>query len=257
MRTAVFKLFLAVPTYVLVVLGLLLFISFKRRAAPRLRRWRYALVAAFVATYLIGTPAFSKAIAFHIEHTYEPRPIVNADRHPDNLILVLTGGWFRWVGNRVDLKISKDGWERLDAGVKLWQQIGGTILIVGAPSPDGSGNSIAAVMAAAARERGVPAAALMIESQSLDTHENIVYSLPTLEAHADHLWLVTSAIHMPRAMAVAKKSGLRPIPYPCFYTAPVGWTIDDLLPANEGAAGFEIAMHEWLGLLFYRIRGWA
>jgi len=140
--------FLALPFYVLCALGAVTFVAFTRKTAPRLRRWRYALAAAFVATFLIGAPAFGNALTLRIEQRYPPRTVTVADRHPDNLIVVLTGGWFRWVDGRVDVKISEDGWERLDAGVKLWRTIGGTMLIAGAPARDGSGLSVAAAMAA-------------------------------------------------------------------------------------------------------------
>ncbi len=257
MRYAISKVLLAVPTYLLIGLGFLIFASFRRTATRGLRRWRYLFVGLFIWAYVVGAPVFGNAITYRLEQRYEPRPVVNADRHPDNLILVLTGGWSRWDGKHSDLKISEDGWERLDAGIKLWQQIGGTILIVGAPAPDGSENSIAAVMALAARDRGVPASALLVEPKSRDTHENFVFSLTTLQAHGDHLWLVTSAIHMARAMAVAHRLGLHPIPYPCFYIASVGVHFVQWLPANDGPIAFQNAMHEWLGILFYRLRGWA
>jgi uncharacterized SAM-binding protein YcdF (DUF218 family) len=256
MRFLLARLLLAVPTYVLIAAAVVVVAAFRPRATPRLRRWRFVIAAGFAVAYLACTPAFSNALVLQLERQYEPRPVVSADRSPDNLIIVLTGGWFRKDGTRVEIKISEDGWERLDAGVKLWQQIDGTMLIAGAPAPDGSG-SVAGAMAEAAKARGVPASALIVEPNSLDTHENLAFSLPTLQAHADHLWLVTTASHMPRAMAVAKKLGLRPIPYPCFYKASVGNHLDRFLPDNSGPSLFEIAMHEKLGLWFYKFKGWA
>jgi uncharacterized SAM-binding protein YcdF (DUF218 family) len=257
MRSLIAELLLSVPFYALCALGVTTFRAFRARPTSRLRRWRYALVAGFILAYFVSSPAVGNAVINYVEHQYDPRPIASADRNPDNLILVLTGGWARWDGTQFDLKISEDGWERLDAAVKLWQQIGGTILIAGAPSPDGSGRSIAGAMADAVRARGVPDSAIKVEGQSRDTHENLTYSLPLLQAHADHLWLVTSALHLPRAMAVATKLGLRPIPYPCFYRASAASEFEDWVPANDGPVAFETGMHEVIGMVFYRLRGWS
>jgi len=255
MRGIIFELLLSVPFYALCFLAWTTIRAFRAKPASKLRRWRYAFIALFVGLYLASAPALSNAFYGALEHTYEPRQIVEGDRHPDNLILVLTAGWLRWDGTRYDLKISEDGWERLDAGIKLWKQIGGTILIAGAPAPDG--RSIAGVMADAARERGVPDSAIKVEPGSRDTYENLANSQPLLQAHRDHFWLVTSALHLPRAMGVARKFGLHPIPYPCFYQASAATGFQNWLPANDGLVTFETAMHEVFGMMFYRMKGWS
>ncbi len=67
--------------------------------------------------------------------------------------------------------------------------------------------------------------------------------------------LVTSALHMPRAVAVAHKLGLEVLPYPCDFRAeaPGKWQL--WVPSNEGAAALEGALHEVLGLWAYRWSG--
>jgi uncharacterized SAM-binding protein YcdF (DUF218 family) len=256
MRSLVEGIVLAFPFYVLCVLGVLTYRAFRRWSSPGLRRWRYLLALIFLGTLVVSTPACGNAVARRIESRYPPRVATVADRHRDNLIVVLTGGWFRRDGDRIDIKISEDGWERLDAGIKLWQEIGGKLLIAGAPARDGSGRSVAGVMADAAQARGVPNDAILVESQSRDTYQNLAFSLPLLEKHRDHLWLVTSALHLPRAMGVAQKLGLQPIPYPCFYRASRGFSPVSWLPNNEGPEALERALHEELGMLLYRLRGW-
>jgi len=256
MRSVLGGLVVSLPFYGLCGLGLAVAATFKRGASPRLRRWRYILIAGFIGTLLVGAPAFSNALIYRLENRYMPPVVRESDRHPENLIVVLTGGWFRQDGARLDVKISEDGWERLDAGVKLWGRIGGTLLFAGAPAPDGSGRSVAGAMADAARARGVPSAAVAVEPNSRNTYENILFSLPRLQAHREHLWLVTSAVHIPRAMGVAARQGLQPTAYPCFLRASPNAPLRDWLPSNQGPAAFEIAMHEQLGMLWYRLRGW-
>ena len=65
--------------------------------------------------------------------------------------------------------------------------------------------------------------------------------------------LVTAAYHMPRSMALFKKLGLHPIAAPTnFLVKEKDWF--DIL--NEKALlNFEVALHEYIGLLWYSIKG--
>lgn len=256
MPSTLVGLFLAMPFYVLCGFGLAFALSFRRGRAAWSWRRRGVLVAGFIATYLIGAPAFANALIHRIEHRYAPRVALDSDRHPDNLIVVLSAGWYRWRPGGGETKMSEDGWERVDAGVKLWRRIGGTLLMAGAPAPDGSDRSAAEAMADVARALGVPPSVVLVEPNSRNTYENFAFSAARLREHRGHLWLVTSALHMPRAMAVAARLGLDPVPYPCFYRAHDLTPRSFWLPSNAGPALFDDAMHEQLGMILYRWRGW-
>lgn len=251
------SLLLALPFYVLCGLGLALAFSFRRSSARRSWRWRACLAAGLAATYFVGSPAGPNALMWGIEHRYSPPIVRESDRHPDNLIVVLSAGWFRWRRVGGETKMSEDGWERVDAGVKLWRRIGGTLLLAGAPAPDGSDVSAAEAMAAVASAFGVPPGALRVETRSRDTYENFTFSAATMREHRGHVWLVTSALHMPRAMAVAARLGLDPVPYPCFYRAHDVTPGQFWRPSNKGPALFDDVMHEVVGMIYYRWRGWA
>src|SRR5262245_61816384 len=106
MRAIVEGLLLALPFYLLCGFGVATFVAFRRQTAPWLRRWRYLLAAAFVGSFIVGTPACANTLMYRLEHRYPPRLVTASDRHPDNLILVLTAGWFRWDGRRLDVKLS-------------------------------------------------------------------------------------------------------------------------------------------------------
>lgn len=69
--------------------------------------------------------------------------------------------------------------------------------------------------------------------------------------------LVTSASHMPRSVACFRAHGVAAIPYPVdFENEPItGWT-DLLTPNLQGnMARTDTALHEWIGLAYYRLRG--
>jgi len=74
-----------------------------------------------------------------------------------------------------------------------------------------------------------------------------------LGARCQQPWLlVTSAWHMPRAMEEFAATGCQITPYPVdFLTAQTTpWTEYSLA---HGLLRWQVALHEWLGLLAYRV----
>jgi len=181
---------------------------------------------------------------------------VSSARGDGNVILVLTDGWSRRTVNGYEMHFAEAGWERLETAIKLYDKIGGSILITGAPSYDGKA-SIAGEMGRVAQRWGIPREHILIEPTAPNTYFNIVRSIPMLPQGTKRVWLVTSARHMPRAMAVARKQGLAAIAYPCDFRAErrISWIA--WLPSNHGIASMERTLHEIVGLAAYRARGWA
>ena len=70
--------------------------------------------------------------------------------------------------------------------------------------------------------------------------------------------LVTSATHMPRAIASFRKSGLDVAPWPADVRGGYPPTsVFDFLPDANALEMTTAAIKEWLGLAVYRLRGWA
>jgi uncharacterized SAM-binding protein YcdF (DUF218 family) len=68
-------------------------------------------------------------------------------------------------------------------------------------------------------------------------------------------YLVTSAGHMPRAMAVFTKAGLHPLAAPTDHRLPqhVGQASWALSPFHLECS--DLAVHEYIGMMWYRMRG--
>ena len=81
--------------------------------------------------------------------------------------------------------------------------------------------------------------------------------LPVRWNLSNRLWLITSAAHMHRAVAVARRAGMLLIPYPIGHRARETNSWTDWVPSNNAAGLASIALHEYLGLFYYRLRGWA
>jgi uncharacterized SAM-binding protein YcdF (DUF218 family) len=98
---------------------------------------------------------------------------------------------------------------------------------------------------------------LIVEDQSRNTHENAAASRRLAEPQANQAWvLVTSARHMPRSVGCFRAVGWPVIAWPVDYkTGNVGdWTNTDLV--GNRLRMLEQSLHEWGGLLYYRLRGW-
>jgi uncharacterized SAM-binding protein YcdF (DUF218 family) len=84
---------------------------------------------------------------------------------------------------------------------------------------------------------------VVIEAQSRNTHENAVFAKATLRPKVGERWLlVTSASHMPRAIGVFRRNSFPVEPWPVY-------------DHGEGRPAYQIAEHEWLGLVAYRLLG--
>lgn len=68
-------------------------------------------------------------------------------------------------------------------------------------------------------------------------------------------YLVTSAGHMPRAMAVFEKQGLRPLAAPTDYLSSKDLRNASLLPSGQHLYVSDLAVHEYVGWLWYKLLG--
>ena len=69
--------------------------------------------------------------------------------------------------------------------------------------------------------------------------------------------LVTSATHLPRSMALFRKMGMAPIPAPAGPTCKASHPLspDDFFPSSNALDNTSQAMHEYVGMLWAKMRG--
>jgi uncharacterized SAM-binding protein YcdF (DUF218 family) len=115
------------------------------------------------------------------------------------------------------------------------------------------GRSIARILT----ELGIAADRVHFESTSINTHQNLALAKPLAKPRCDERWiLVTSAWHMPRAIAVTRSLGWPIIALPSDYRTHGGQTRWFNPELADSLVIFNMAVKEWLGLLIYRLRGW-
>jgi len=131
----------------------------------------------------------------------------------------------------------------------------------GNQSSDLNGLTEATVARLFFEKQGVAIHGLLLENASHNTHENALYSVRLVHPRLSDCWLlVTSAADMPRAVGSFRAAGWPVVAYPTdYHTVPADYHPNGL-QMNPGLAGalrkVDWATHEWLGLIYYWIRGW-
>ena len=102
---------------------------------------------------------------------------------------------------------------------------------------------------------GLPPGRIAYEAASRTTWENAVLTRRLVRPAPGEVWLlVTSAMHMPRAIGAFRAAGWDPLPWPVAYkTRAAGFRWEE--DAGERIGLLDAAVHEWLGLLAYRLQG--
>jgi uncharacterized SAM-binding protein YcdF (DUF218 family) len=231
---------------------------------PRLRT---GLLVAALVVLLVGSNRWvSYGLARSLEWQYLPL----AEVPQADVIVVLGGGTESAQYPRPMAEVNSAG-DRVLYAAKLYKEgkapvillSGGNITWLG-----GRTSTPAQEMAELMALLDIPPEALWLQDASENTRDDAELSVQMLkERGVKRVLLVTSAIHMPRSMALFRHLGVEAVPAPTDYTITQAG-IDNLasldLPAllvnvlpNSSSLGLTTnAMKEYIGLLVYRLRGW-
>lgn len=104
---------------------------------------------------------------------------------------------------------------------------------------------------------GVDPRRIVVEQQSTDTCGNAANTKALVRPQPDENWVVvTSAMHMPRAIACFRAAGWAEIiPQPDDYEAFPSWGNLGTVRIVSRLTLLDLAAHEWLGLAYYRLSG--
>lgn len=107
---------------------------------------------------------------------------------------------------------------------------------------------------------GIPESDFIIESESNNTRENAVLTKKMIDEQnikGDFL-LITSAFHMRRSIGCFNKAGLAVVPYSTDrYAGPSKFDLDYLLlPTASCMNDWTNLIHEWIGYMVYKLKGY-
>jgi len=220
--------------------------------------WRFWLGWSCVALalgglYLSSTAPVADALMGLLEREYPPRAMSVIERAP---AIVLLGGGTRGdthMGTLADLNQHAD---RLVHAVALFRAGKAPLVLISGGAPRG-GRPEAQQMRDVLRVMGLPDAVMLLETESLTTDENALYTARLLaERDIRRVLLVTSAFHMRRAAAVFRARGVEVIPAPTDYQRLVApGVLPRWLPSAGNLSRSTIALHELVGYEVYRWQG--
>lgn len=169
-------------------------------------------------------------------------------------VVVLGGGHTSDTRLSVTSQASNSTLKRLIEGILLYRANRGCKLVLSGGSWLDS-DSDAQIMAEVAKGLGVFAPDIIIESKSKDTQDQVVLLKSTL--HTNKFFLVTSASHMPRSMALFQNPGQRPIAIPADHLVESPNLRDPgfYFPCGKFLRKSESAVYEYLGLVWAKLNG--
>jgi uncharacterized SAM-binding protein YcdF (DUF218 family) len=245
----------------ILLLVLSLFLTGKR---PRLGRG--LVIAAVVVLWLGSNHWISMALSRGLEWQYfppSPAPKVDA-------IVVLGGATSPMQYPRPLVEISGAG-DRMLYAADLFKKGAAPYILLSGGNIEwmrDKKSTPASEMAQVLDMLGIPLDSVWLQDKSRNTHEDAVYSALILkEKGATRILLVTSALHMPRSVALFKKQGLEVIPAPADYrVTQAGWDelvsgsleskIIALVPDASDLGSTINALKEYFGMFVYRWMGW-
>lgn len=167
-------------------------------------------------------------------------------------VAVLGGG--SSSDNQIPLSnwLSSPSLGRLVEGIIIYKKNPGSLLILSGYSEKDK-KSNAEVMADVAISLGVPKNDIILEKLPKDTYEEVLLIKEIVKDKP--FILVTSAAHMKRAMMLFKKQKAKPIPAPTDYLFKDSNNEMLQLPSAAGFEKANSAVHEYLGILWAKLRG--
>jgi uncharacterized SAM-binding protein YcdF (DUF218 family) len=260
--------FLPLLVYPLGLACLLILVGVCLAHRPRLKR--VVLALALGVLWIGGNNWVAAALVRSLEWRYLPpqelAPPIEAPLA--EVIVILGGGTSPEQYPRPWVEVNGAGDRVLYAAYLYHQGAAPNILLSGGRIEWlESGDSPAEDMAKILALMDVPPDALWLEKDSRNTFENATAAWELLAAkNIQRIILVTSAQHMPRSVALFEQQGFDVIPAPTDYTITAAeWqrlnrldfpgTLVNLLPDAGSLADTTAALKEYLGMLYYWLRG--
>jgi uncharacterized SAM-binding protein YcdF (DUF218 family) len=236
--------FIAVPSNLIVMIGLAGIALLPTRFA---RAGRRLVVASVIFIVAIWALPIGNALSLPLEERFPPWD--PAQGTPAGVIVIggVINPWRSAARGQVSLD---EAAERLTSAVELARQYPTARIVF-------AGRSEAHFAVRFFENLGVPPNRITAETQSRNTAENAVFTKRLIAPKPGERWLlVTSAMHMPRAIGAFHQAGFPVEAYPVDYQT-AGW--EDLwvfsgsLDSSIGKT--DAAVHEWLGLFVYWVAG--
>ena len=217
---------------------------------------RLALLLPTLLLWFVSLPVVSYFSAGSLEWQYPPI----YERPPNaGAIVVLGSGVAPPDAVRKKAELDTGGLRRCIKAVEFYKSGKPCPIVVtgGRVEDYKKGPVMAEVMRDFLISQGVAATDVILENDSRSTYENAINAARLLGERGIHsVLVVTDGTHLIRGVGCFRALGLDAYGGGCFYTATeLHLTPRSFLPSAGAAAMNQVIFHEWLGVLYYRLRG--
>lgn len=227
-------------------------------AALILRRWRWALRFQSVAAAIVilfGLLPGGTWLALPLERRFPADPAL-----PERVAgIIALGGTERPTQSAAWQQPILDDPSPIAALVALGRRYPEAKLVFtgGAHTRRAPAITEAWIVRAFLNEIGANADRVIYEDRARNTLENALFSRDLVHPKPDEKWiLVTEAISLPRAVATFRHAGWNVIPFPAGYLSGGDAGLSTNIDVQGGMRLAAIALHEWGGLIVYRLMGY-
>jgi uncharacterized SAM-binding protein YcdF (DUF218 family) len=245
--TKIVSAFVLPPLNLLVVSGVGLCLL---KTRPRLGR--NLILVSWLLLYALSTPIIAMVLRRPLENT----PTITLTDTPANVdaIVVLSGGIYlnapEYEGDSVNGYVL----ERLRYAARLHRATGKPILVTGGNPRQATKTEAQVMQESLSSDFFIPVQ--WVEDQSNTTLDNARLSAPVLQQHGiRRIYLVTHAVHMPRARAAFERAGFEIVPAPTMFTTRAKLIPLDFLPQGPALAMSYYTLHEVIGQVWSWLQG--
>jgi uncharacterized SAM-binding protein YcdF (DUF218 family) len=235
-----------IPPGIFILIFMLLYLISKSKVV------KYIALFSAIGIYFLSTIFGSYILSRPFEDAYTT-PKLTAD--PSSVVIVLSGGIVYHQGKE---KLSRATFKRLYKGFEVVSKTKGKILVSGGKIFSNTSIASAMLMKKVLMELGIPENKIIVQDRSKNTVQDALYSKKILENYKkDKIYLVTSAIHMKRALDIFINTfkNIKIIPVPCDFVVDEQINILQFFPNFGVFFVNSFAIHEILGDLWYKVAG--
>ncbi|MBI5077276.1 YdcF family protein [Candidatus Falkowbacteria bacterium] len=225
--------------FIFVFLIIAIILNFKEKTRGR---GKILLIIVAILYYLFSTTPIAMAIISPLEKYYPPISEENISQDKITIVF-LTGGYEN------DLLRA----EKLLSLYNFYKKNNQTVqIIISGVSPFDTENDELTEFCDWLKMVGIEPEYIQLDEQSRNTFESARNLAPAIGQNP--FFLLTSAYHMPRAMMAFRAFNTQPIAAVSDYKTKSGFNVLDLIPSAENLEISAIAIHEYIGIIYYKIK---
>jgi uncharacterized SAM-binding protein YcdF (DUF218 family) len=226
--------------------------------APRSRGPRWWLTGLLIVYLAASVHGVARVISWPLRRGFYTFTL--ADAPPAPRAIVVLGAGARTIHGRAQKIgiLTLGGSSRVLEAARVFRVLGGPWIISSGGPPAGHDMiPESETMKRALVELGVPPERILLESTSRVTRDEAVITARMLrDLGIRSCIVVTSDLHMPRALAAFRHEGLEAAPAVARDPLDSQWKWLSWLPTRQGMEYSQEVIHEYVGLAWYWSRGW-